>query len=408
MDILIVNTLYAPYQVGGAERSVQLLAEGLSGHGHNVVVACTKPEKGVETQVVNGVRVYYIGLKNLYWQLDEETKQTWLKPFWHALDSFNPFMQREVEAVIEAEDPDLVHTHNLGGFSVTAWRAAREASRPIVHTLRDYSLLCPRNMFRGGENCARQCGICRPFAEPRNRLSHNVDAVVGISDFVLDRHQSFGYFSNARLHTVIHNPYVLSDEVEGEHSAPATPPNFGFLGRLSPMKGIERVLQAIEAVEDPPDLFIGGTGDEDYVESLHADYDGSAAHFLGFVDPTAFFSDVDVLVVPSVWHEPFGRVVIEAYGHGVPVIAADRGGLSEIVEEGETGFIFDPDTPGSLRRCIEELIETPDRIVEMSHKVRKQADDFALDRHVEQYIEVYDQVKRGSKRTSVSGSQSSE
>lgn len=58
MRILILNTLYAPYQVGGAEMSTQLLAEGLSRKEHRVTVACTSPEDELETRVVNGVPVY--------------------------------------------------------------------------------------------------------------------------------------------------------------------------------------------------------------------------------------------------------------------------------------------------------------------------------------------------------------
>jgi glycosyltransferase involved in cell wall biosynthesis len=392
MRILILNTLYAPHQVGGAERSTQLLAEGLKQESHRVAVACTSPEKDLEMRVVNRVPVYGLPLKNVYWPFDER-KTPALKILWHALNTYNPWMQKALGRILDAERPDVLHTHNLGGFSATAWKAAASRGIPIVHTARDYSLLCPRNMFQRGENCQGQCWKCRPFAAPRRRLSRHVDAAVGISRFVLDRHRSFGYFPNARLRTVIHNPYTPPEEASDlpESSSPLL--RFGFLGRLSPMKGIEHLLKTVDTFEHPPEVYIGGTGEEAYVNRLREAYEHSRIHFLGFVDPTNFFAEIDVLVVPSVWHEPFGRVVIEAYAHGTPVIAARRGGLPEIVEEGTTGWTFDPDDASSLRRCIEWVRDAPQQVVAAGEAARSRADDFRLDRHVQQYTSVYEAVQ---------------
>jgi glycosyltransferase involved in cell wall biosynthesis len=247
-------------------------------------------------------------------------------------------------------------------------------------------------MFSAGKNCQRQCWECRPFAAPRRRLSRRVDAVVGISDFVLDRHRRFGYFPDARLRTVIHNPYVAPDDAAPSRPQPSPPLRLGFLGRLSPMKGIDRLLEAVSHLDDPPVVYVGGTGEDAYVRSLRDAHERPTTHFLGFVAPTAFFGKIDVLVVPSVWHEPFGRVVIESFAHGVPVIAARRGGLPEIVEEGKTGWTFDPDDEGSLRRCIKRVRAAPDRLVEAGKSARARARDFSLDRHVRQYASVYEET----------------
>jgi hypothetical protein len=66
LKILFVNTLYTPNGMGGTDRAVQVLAEGLTKAGHRVVVVSTAPERGVRTGTVNGVKVYYVGLKNFY------------------------------------------------------------------------------------------------------------------------------------------------------------------------------------------------------------------------------------------------------------------------------------------------------------------------------------------------------
>lgn len=70
MKLLIINTLYYPNIIGGAEQSVQLLAEAICHWGHEVVVVCTSPNPGRTIKFINSVKVYYLGLKNLYWQFD--------------------------------------------------------------------------------------------------------------------------------------------------------------------------------------------------------------------------------------------------------------------------------------------------------------------------------------------------
>lgn len=385
----MVNTLYAPYRVGGAEQSTQLLSEGLSRQGHDVAVACTSPKDCLEIRVVNDIKVYGVPLRNVYWPF-EGRKVAALKGVWHVLNTYNPWMQKALGRLLDVEKPDIVHTHNLGGFTVAIWKAAAERKIAIVHTTRDYSLLCPRNMFRSNENCQGQCWTCQPFAAPRCRLSRHVDVVVGISDFILNRHLRLGYFSNAHLRTVIHNPYNRPEDTHPSSACSHSALRFGFLGRLSPMKGVERLLEAVTTLDDPPEVDIAGTGDDGYVRTLRNTYDHPNIRFLGFVDPTAFFSEIDVLVVPSVWHEPFGRVVIEAYAHATPVIASQRGGLPEIVCDGTTGWTFDPVETGSLRTCIERARNEPHRVEAMAKKAKAYASDFEVERHVDQYAFVYE------------------
>jgi glycosyltransferase involved in cell wall biosynthesis len=72
LKILFINTLYTPNLIGGIERAVQLLAESLAREGHQIVVASTAPERGVRTATVNGVKVYYVSLKNFYWPFGEK------------------------------------------------------------------------------------------------------------------------------------------------------------------------------------------------------------------------------------------------------------------------------------------------------------------------------------------------
>jgi glycosyltransferase involved in cell wall biosynthesis len=372
-----------------------------------VTVVSVAQEPGVYFDWVNGVKAYYVGLRNFYWPWPHpDTKYRVyrvLKPLWHAIDSYHPWMVREVARILDIEPPDLVHTNNLTGFSALTWQAIKQRDLPLVHTLRDYYLLCPRTtMFREGENCETLCTKCRLYALPRKRLSNQVDGLVGISQFVLERHLQFGYFAATPKKRVISNsyelgPYALPLPSLGTRSLPI---RFGYLGRLDPAKGIEVLLEAITQLpEGTWGLEVAGQGSTRYDCYLHAKYRNPSIEFKGFTRSESFFTNIDVLVVPSLWHEPFGRVIIEAYAHGIPVIGASRGGIPELVEEGRTGFLFDPRQVRDLTAKMQRLIDQPEIINDMQPRCLKKARSFTPENITEEYLEAYAAVSTSLRTT---------
>lgn len=390
MKTLFVNNLYTPNLLGGAERSVQSLAEGMVKAGHQAVVISAAPRKGVQTDRVNGVKVYYVGLKNLYWPHWDTASPKALKPLWHALDTHNSWMAREVARVLDAERPDLVHTNNLAGFSTLIWQQVKQRGLPLVHTLRDYYLLCPQGgMFLSGKNCERVCTWCRPYALLRRRRSSYVDIVVGVSRFILERHLGSGYFAATPKRRVIYNAYQVESAAPSSETR-SLPIRFGYLGRLAADKGLEVLLKSVARLpEGTWTLDIAGRGLVAYERYLYARYKAPATNLLGHVEPEVFFSEVDVLVVPSIWNEPFGRTVVEAYAHGVPVIGSNRGGIPELIEEGHTGFLFDPSRPEDLTAKMRRYVDRPDMVASMQPACLRKAEGFLPEDTVEQYLEVY-------------------
>jgi len=387
--VLLVNNLYSPYFFGGAQRVVQDLAEVLVKAGHQVIVVSTAPHRGVRVGWINGVKVYYIGFKNLYWPYKDK-KNKLLKPLWHALETYNPLMTRELGRILDTERPDLVHTNLLVGFSVLAWQLVKQRSLPLVHTLHDYYLLCPRsNMFRGGQNCATQCAECALYALPRIKFSNKVDAVVGVSQFVLERHLKFNCFAAVSKRRAVSNAYQVELDTPPSDTQ-SLPVRFGFLGRIHETKGLEVLLNAVVKLPHGAwTLHVAGQGPSSYERYLRNKYKAPAIKFVGFVQPQEFFSDVDVLVVPSLWHDPLPTVIIEAYAHGVPVIGSIRGGIPELVEEGNTGFLFDPNRPDDLTTKMRRLIDKPPMIEVMRSVCLKKANSFLPGNVAEHYLDVY-------------------
>jgi glycosyltransferase involved in cell wall biosynthesis len=390
MKILIINTLYHPNHIGGAERSVQFLAESLCVSGKDVVVVSLSMDGEERVRSVNGVKVYYLKQRNLFNRFSRQHYATYQYLFWHLLDSYNPFIAACVQRIIRVEKPDIINTHNISGFSPAVWSLPRRHRCPIVHTIRDYYLLCPHSsMFKNGRNCDRICFGCRFLSITKKLLSRNVDAIVGISNFVLQRHLTFKYFPGSNAHKVIHNSYE-TPRTEGLRKSSQDGLTFGFLGRLQPRKGIELFLSNFARISsDKVFANVGGQGDDKYIKSIQNHFSNQRIRYLGWVEPAPFFEKIDVLVVPSLWHEPLGRVVIEAFAHGIPVIASNRGGLRELIDEGRTGVLFDPDIEMDLYDKMKLFEKKTQFKLTMARNALAEAKRFTPSHIANQYTNLY-------------------
>jgi glycosyltransferase involved in cell wall biosynthesis len=341
------------------------------------------------TGEVNDIPVHYLALRNLYWP-HAENRPAFLKPAWHALDIHNPWMARALERVASAFAPDVVHTHNLGGYSSAAWNVARRHARGLVHTLRDYHVLCVRsNMFRDGRNCPQQCLRCAAFSRWRRGPSRHVDAVVGVSRVVLDEHLRAGYFAGAHT-TVIGNPVPRATNVAPPPRLRA-PITFGYIGRLLPEKGLELLASAYAEIRGSHALLIAGRGDADFERQLRGNIERLGAEFTGWMDQREFYSRVDVVLVPSLWREPFGRTVVEAWQHGRPVLTTPSGGPADIVQHHVTGWIVEPRAE-AWRVHLQALVDDPGVARRMDQACRRAAEDFTSDRIALQYERLYEDV----------------
>jgi len=387
MKILFINTLYYPTVLGGAELSLQTLAESLVNNGDDVVVICVSNNKKKFKDQINGCNVYYVDLINLYNPFSSNTKYSFLKPLWNVLDTYNPFMAKQIGRILDFECPDIVHTNNLACFSVAVWSEIKKRKLPLVHTLRDYYLICPRStMFNNNKNCSSQCFFCRAYAIIRKIMSDYVDAVVGNSRFILNQHLIRGYFKKNKINKVIFSAYKGEKSNNTKSHQGSSAFRLGFLGRLKPNKGIELLLNiANQICNENIEFWIGGR-DECSLETRNK---LKNVHFMGFVDPISFFSNIDLLIVPSIWHDPLPRTILEAYAHGIPVIGTNRGGIPEIIDHKATGFIFDPDYPNIILPMIKTLQQNTELLNQMKKNALIKSRDFSIERSLTNYRNLY-------------------
>lgn len=398
MKVAFVSTLYAPNEKGGAERTVRILAETLVARGHEAVVISLAPDGVARTGEVNGVKTYYVPLANLFWKQSEQTRSRLQRMAWHFIDAWNPFMARRVRRILRQERPDLVQTGNLQGFSVSLWRVVRRLNIPLVQMLHDYYLGCPKcTMVSGDRNCAVQCRMCRVYCTPRRRLSHLPAAVISLSRRMLTRLENTGLFAGVDHKHIIHgvNNNTQSAPEPRQDKAPGSAIVVGYLGRMENTKGIEVLLDAIRLL--PPaqvTVLLGGAGDADYVAGLQRAYAAENVRFIGFVKPPEFFARIDVLVVPSVWEEPLGRVIYEGYAYGIPSIVSSVGGMPEIVTEGHTGFVFTSGDSHQLAQILKRHIDAGWPGARFFSACVERGREFSAERVFGDYLKVWETAMR--------------
>ncbi|WBH18084.1 glycosyltransferase family 4 protein [Sphingomonas radiodurans] len=331
MRILHVSSVYPPHVVGGAERIVEMLAEAQVARGHSVGAAyLTRHAEPAGER--HGVAVLPQASRNLIWMEDVFASPRVLRTANKVAQMANYRAAADIAGAIATFRPDIVHTHSMVELPPMIWAAVARAGARSVHTLHDYDLLCSRaSLFRNGSVCDTQHAACRVAAAWKARFAGQIDAVAAVSQPVLDVHRRFGLFrdlpdDHAR---VIWNAV----DVPAGHMPPRRDGDFvfGFLGRLVPEKGIETLLAACRSLPTTGwRLRIAGRaqeGDDRY----RALAEGLPVEFVGFTDPRAFLDTVDVLAVPSVWLEPFGLTVVEAFARGVPVLGSRLGAIADLV-----------------------------------------------------------------------------
>ncbi|WP_404787765.1 glycosyltransferase family 4 protein [Altericista sp. CCNU0014] len=130
-----------------------------------------------------------------------------------------------------------------------------------------------------------------------------------------------------------------------------------WLGRISPEKGLEDAVAAVQTTGIPLKV-MGRVQDRGYFDRIYRDFPHAPFEYLGFFDTAGMQQIVRQcrgLLVTSRWVEAFGNVLIEALACGVPVIAYRRGGPTEIVKDGKTGWLVEPDSVGGLIAAIAAL-----------------------------------------------------
>lgn len=340
MKILLVSTLYYPFEIGGAERSTRLIAQGYKSMGYDVEILTTSNTN--EIRVVDGIKVHYLKLTHIFWRYDSKRVGSIKKILWRILEPLNVFNTGKLKKEIKNISPDVIHTNNISGIGPVVWRVAKRMNIKVMHTARDYYLLCAKSgMYRNGCACTKQCMFCSFYTLPYRSLSREVDAFVGVSSFVKDVHLKSGYFRNVKISNHINNIFNGDQSQLSLDKSESSKLVIGCIGFIRETKGIIQLIDALDFSLNIKLIIAGQTGNDNYSNRfLDKIESNTKIDYLGHVDPNQFYPKIDFLIHPAVWHEPFPRVLIEAFSYGIPVIAGSTGGTKDAIEGQGTGFVY--------------------------------------------------------------------
>lgn len=361
MRIAIVNSWYYPNMKGGAEQSTKLIAESLAQNGNSICVLTGDGEKTPNFEVINkNIKIFRIQTRITRSASNRFVSKILDKLFdmenYSIVDKLNTFFQKF--------KPDVVYTNSLTGLSPIVWKIAVQNGIPVVHTVRDYSLISPRGIAEFGPWYKPYELFRRFYAHQTKVLSKNVNFVTAPSRLTLETIIKDGHFTESQKQVVVNAVPLALDDVKKNIDFHRT--NFKinkhvraiFVGRLIKIKGIEELLNAFSEIPNNNlELVICGDGPlrDELEKKFSAD---TRIRFTGQLNQENLLEEFkfsDFCVFPSIWDEPFGRVIIEANMNGLPVLATNHGGVPEIMKRLKSGPVVDPEDEGSFKQKLNEM-----------------------------------------------------
>lgn len=316
--------------------------------------------------------------------------------------------ERRVRAAVVADRPQVMHVHNtFPAASPSVYAAAAAEGVPIVQTLHNYRFVCPAaTVFRDGRVCTDCLGRSIPWPAVVHACVRGSRPQSAVAAATLTVHRARGTFGREVTGYLALTSFQRQLMIRGGLPAERIrvlpyflepDPRIGnedrtgvvFAGRLSPEKGVAVLLEAASAV--PGVVRIIGDGPEASLVRKAV----AAGHvtFLGSVPRSSVLDELRrsiALVLPSVWFEGFPLVVLEAFAVGTPVIASRIGSLAELIEDGATGLLAEPNNAGDLAERILWADDHPVEMREMGTSARERYESqFRGREHLAALLETY-------------------
>ncbi len=372
MKIAIITNLYGRYARGGAESVVKAEANALVSAGHRVFIISGAPFSGLRSlypmeHVDGGIKVFRYYPLNFFSYYNSARHGWSARLVWTVFDVFNLHSYWLTYRLLRKEKPELVLTHNLKGLGYLIPLAVKKLRLKNILTLHDVQLVNPSGLIIKGREkdwlntswpAGTYAAICRS-------LFAAVDEVISPSQWLLTFYKERGFFREAKCR-VLPNPGATLAASIPVRLGPRTGLKLLFVGQVEEHKGISWLCQELQKMDFwltaqaagraggsgaaiPVSLTVVGDGAG--LAGLRSKY--HPVSWLGRLYREQVFQQMaaaDFLIFPSMCYENSPTVIYEAFGRGLPVIAANIGGVAELINHGSNGFLFAPaDGPDLIR-----------------------------------------------------------
>lgn len=340
----------------------------------------------------------------------------------------NRFYNKEaaqcLQRLLDKEHPDIAHVHLMWGtIAPSILEVLKNNKIPVVHTVHDYAMICSLATLRSttGGVCERCSGgrfyesvktkchrnnwmrsiIASAEIASRNKRHHPVDLIshfLFVSHFCEEKHCEMDNRFLAAKRSVLYNiPNSKVIELSKDNMPDTYNGYYLYYGRLSYEKGVNTLISAF--IENSQlTLKIVGTGplEANFKERCEKAGVGNI-EFLGFKTGEELYRIVQgakYVCVPSEWYENNPMTIVEAYTLGTPVIAARIGGIPEIVEENDTGYLFDS---GSVEQLCSVLNKSVKVTGEDYNQMKKNAQKFSEEKfepqkYIDKLLTIYQET----------------
>jgi glycosyltransferase involved in cell wall biosynthesis len=385
MNILFSVHQFFPHHYTGTERLVLNLSKQLQKKGHHVKVLTYGI---IETEDYHFQDGFLIKEYNFEGVPVISIRHVNIPPE-VSFSIFDKGMEKVLTSVLEENSFDIIHVcHPMRTGTIV--KVAKKFHIPLVLTLTDFWLMCPRgiastpqgNLCNGstdGKQCIAECygpvwadKIHRRFIDA-TRVFSLADRVVFPTTFLRDMFSRKMFSGRSELIRFGNDYRYVQVNAKRYHDKSKV--TLGFLSSLLPHKGTHILVKAfICANQENLALKIYGdpAHDTEFCRQLKNLSANHRIEFLGRYsndDMGEILQDLDIVVLPSLWWENTPLVMLRALAHKVPVIVSDFPGMTEVVQDGINGFVFRPGDTGDLQEILTKIGENPALLNEIKNNI---------------------------------------
>ncbi len=405
MKILQINNFH--YLRGGSERYYFEVSNLLKSEGHEVIPFSMRHPKNLPSNYSN----YFVSNIDFEKMLAKINLRNALKVISRTI--YCSEAKKNLDRLIEAEKPQLVHVQNFHHqLSPSVLYSAKSFNLPVVWTVHDYEAICPNTLFLNNNRICEDCKGNRYYKVISTRCKKGslsasimaaltfyihraagiyklIDCFITPSNFLRNKLIEYGFDKDK----VVYIPNFI--DIEKTRPSYAHADYFLCLGRLSREKGILTLLKAVGSLKLTAKLKIVGEGPlkGEIIRYIAANGLENSVEMLGYrtgKELEEIIKGAMFIIVPSEWYENFPYVVLEAFAYGKPVIGANIGGIPEQIDDGVSGYLFEPKNAHILAQKIASLISNPNKIIEMGKNARRKAElQYNSKQHYETLTNIY-------------------
>ncbi|MGP9788671.1 glycosyltransferase [Roseinatronobacter sp. NSM] len=326
---------------------------------------------------------------------------------------YNPRNKARMAALLDQFKPDLLHVFATNvHLSPAIFSAAHDRNIPVVMSCNDYKHICPNYKLFHHQKICTECQGGKFWRAVANKcckenlplsVASMTEAYVHNSLKVYDKIAHFTFSSEFMARKTEEfwqgKPFSWSKMRNPFNSAAVnatdTYDGYGlYFGRLIDEKGVDRIVEAADRIDNFPIKIVGNGPDQQRLEKMVAERGLTNIEFLGprwGAELDVVLENARFVIVPSLWHENFPYVINQSFAAARPVIGAHRGGITELVEHGQRGLIFDPDNIEELAQCIRALAQDADLARSMGQRAKHWSDSvFSPDVFLKEIETAYD------------------